>query len=185
MKTKVYCLAFALLAMSVFASFAVLSQGNGITLTEPIDSDPQVLQSSDAEIAESVSSLLYSSDEYEWLACAIYAEAGGDMCCDLCRHRVGDVILNRVVDERYPSTIYEVLTQERQYGRFYWTGVVWPERSQNPNEAHAVERAYNTARELLSGEHSDLYGTGFVFQAEFPQGTDVIYCEQCHLYYGR
>lgn len=36
----------------------------------------------------------WTEEEVEMLACAIYQEAGGDACCDLCRHRVGDVILN-------------------------------------------------------------------------------------------
>ena len=62
---------------------------------------------------------------------------------------------------------------------------VWPERSTNPGEAHAVERAYQTAREVLSGQHTDVYGTGYIFQAEFQQGSDVIYCENCGIYYGR
>ena len=125
------------------------------------------------------------AQEVELMACASYQEAGGDACCDTCRHRVGDVILNRVADERFPDTILGVLTDEWQYGRFCQTGVVWPERSTNPGEAHAVERAYQTAREVLSGQHTDVYGTGYIFQAEFQQGSDVIYCENCGIYYGR
>ena len=70
----------------------------------------------------------WTEEEVEMLACAIYQEAGGDACCDLCRHRVGDVILNRMEDDRFPDTVEEVLTAYRQYGRFYWTGVVWPGR---------------------------------------------------------
>lgn len=126
-----------------------------------------------------------SAGEVELLACAIYQEAGGDACCDTCRHRVGDVILNRIADDRFPDTMLEVLTQERQYGRFCWTGVVWPERSVYAGEAHAVERAYQTARDVLSGQHTDVYGNGYIFQAEFEQGEDVIYCADCGIYYGK
>ena len=108
-----------------------------------------------------------------------------DACCDLCRHRVGDVILNRMEDDRFPNTVEEVLTAYRQYGRFYWTGVVWPDRAVEPGEAHAVARAWETARDVLSGEHSDLYGQGYIYQAEFEQGADVIYCEDCGIYFGR
>ena len=114
-----------------------------------------------------------------------YQGAGGDACCDLCRHRVGDVILNRMEDDRFPDTVEEVLTAYRQYGRFYWTGVVWPDRAVKPGEAHAVARAWETARDVLSGEHSDLYGQGYIYQAEFEQGADVIYCEDCGIYFGR
>lgn len=74
----------------------------------------------------------WTEEEVEMLACAIYQEAGGDACCDLCRHRVGDVILNRMEDDRFPNTVEEVLTAYRQYGRFYWTGVVWPDGPSNP-----------------------------------------------------
>lgn len=121
--------------------------------------------------------------EVEMLACAIYCEAGGDACSDLCRYYVGDVILNRVNDPRFPDTIEAVLTQKSQYGRFYWTGIVWPERANYPGEAAAVARAYDTARALLSGEHSELYGAGYIWQAEFTQGTDVIYLDGT--YFGR
>ena len=98
--------------------------------------------------------------EVEMLACAIYCEAGGDACSDLCRLYVGDVILNRVDDPRFPDTMAEVLTAEGQYGRFHWTGIVWPNRASCPGEAAAVARAYDTARALLSGEHSGLYLAG-------------------------
>lgn len=122
-------------------------------------------------------------DDWERLTCAIYREAGGNAACDLCRHRVDDVILNRVEDERFPDTIEAVLTQKAQYGDMYWTGIVWPERAQYETEQAAVQRAYDTAYALLAGEHSDLYGAGYIWQAEFPQGTDGIYC--CGTYFGR
>lgn len=117
------------------------------------------------------------------LACVIYQEAGGDACSDLCRFMVGDVVLNRVADSRFPDTIEEVLTQRGQYGTFSKTGVVWPARASNPGEAAAVERAYDTARRLLSGEHSELYDAGYIWQAEFIQGKDVI--EVDGTYFGR
>ena len=122
-------------------------------------------------------------ERVELLACLIYSEAGGDACSDLCRFMVGDVVLNRVADSRFPDTIEEVLTQRGQYGTFSKTGVVWPARASNPGEAAAVERAYDTARRLLSGEHSELYDAGYVWQAEFIQGKDVI--EVDCTYFGR
>ena len=121
--------------------------------------------------------------EVEMLACVIYQEAGGDMCSDECRMYVGDVVLNRIMDERFPDTMEEVLTQRAQYGRFYWTGIVWPSRAQYPGEARAVERAYETARKLLSGEHSEIYGEGYVWQAEFTQGTEGFWCDG--MYFGK
>ena len=124
-------------------------------------------------------------DEYavELLACTIYCEAGADSISDETRRMVGDVVLIRVEDSRFPDSIEAVLTQRAQYGRFHWTGVVWPSRADSDAEKHAVDRAYRIARELLSGEHSALYGKGYVYQAEFKQGSGSI--ESDGIYFGR
>lgn len=119
----------------------------------------------------------------EMLACTIYAEAGGDACSDLCRRMVADVVLNRVEDPRFPDTMEEVLTQEGQYGTWHWTGIQWPERASYPGEAAAVERAYNIARSVLEGEHSSIFGQGYIWGAEFSQGRDVVLIDG--LYFGR
>lgn len=121
--------------------------------------------------------------DIELLACVIYQEAGGDACCDDCRRRVADVVLNRVNDSRFPNDIHSVLTQPNQYGRYFQTGVVWPKRASNQGEKKAVERAYRIAEEVLSGHHSDLYGQGYIWQALFKQGKDQVYC--CGTYFGR
>lgn len=127
--------------------------------------------------------VVIDGEELEMLACAIYQEAGSDNCCDECRRRVADVILNRVADSRFPNTIEEVLTQPRQYGTFDKTGIVWAERANTPEEEHAVDRAYRIAAEVLGGKHSDLYRAGYIWQAEFAQGNDLVEC--CGIYYGR
>ncbi len=119
----------------------------------------------------------------EHLACLIYSEAGGDDCSDECRIDVGDVALNRENDPRFPDTLEEVLTAPRQYGNWHTTGIVWPARASNPLEAAAVERAYDIARRLLSGEHGELFGAGYVWEAEFEQGTDGFWLDG--LYFGR
>lgn len=119
----------------------------------------------------------------ERLACVIYQEVGGNMHCDECRKRVGDVVLNRVNDPRFPNTIEGVLLQSGQYGKLSWTGIVWQSRAQYASEKAAVERAYRIADELLAGNHSSLYGNGYVWQAGFVQGRDNIYC--CGHYFGR
>lgn len=122
--------------------------------------------------------------ELELLAIAICQEGGGDSVCDECRYRIGDVVINRVNDPRFPDTLQEVLEQEGQYGRFHWTGVKWPDRASNASEQAAVERAKETAYNLLADiRHSDMYGNGYIWQAEFKQGTDIVEC--CGIYYGR
>ena len=113
----------------------------------------------------------YTADELEWLACVIYNEAGSDSISDETRLMVGCVVLNRVADPRFPDTIYEVLTQERQYGLFHWTGIKWADRAQY--EPEAVERARECARRALDGER--VLTETVVWQSEFVQGKIAEY----------
>jgi N-acetylmuramoyl-L-alanine amidase len=112
---------------------------------------------------------LYTEEELRLLAIAIYCEAGSDNISDETRMMVAQVIINRVNDERFPDTIEEVLTQRGQYGRFYWTGVVWPSRA--ASEPEAVARAFACAKRVLDGEWP--LPVDVVFQAEFIQGEIV------------
>ena len=122
--------------------------------------------------------------EVEQLAIAIYREAGADYVCDACRYRVGDVVLNRVADPRFPDTIEAVLTQRGQYGTMYWDGVIWPDRAFLPQEQHAAARAESVALDLLTGNHSELAGEGYIFQSEFPDlGHSATMC--CGIYYAK
>ena len=125
-------------------------------------------------------------EDVERLACVIYQEAGGDTCCDLCRKRVADVVLNRVKDPRFKgTTIEEILTDgdpAPQWGLYSVTGVVWPEKASYPEEAEAVQRAWDTAFDVLEGNHSDLT-EDYIWCAEFPQGKDIIEC--CGIYFGK
>ena len=115
----------------------------------------------------------YSEQELEMLAMVIYQEAGGDACSNECRQMVGEVVLNRVADSRFPNTIYEVISAPYQYGRLHWR-FDWPERAQNPGEEHAVLRAYDIAAALLTNSVERLLPEDTVFQAEFPQGKETI-----------
>lgn len=163
----------------VLQILTIMAMLTGMTLAPvmPIPPEPMPLAMTAGAVLD------VPAEDLEMLACVIYQEAGGDACSDECRFMVGDVVLNRVADSRFPDTIEEVLTQRGQYGTFSKTGVVWPARAGNPGEAAAIERAYDTARRLLSGEHSELYGAGYIWQAEFIQGKDVI--EVDGTYFGR
>lgn len=112
--------------------------------------------------------------DLELLALVIYQEAGGDACSDKARQMVGEVVLNRVADKRYPCTIEGVITQQAQYGRLHWTGPVWPERAKDPGEQHAVERAYRIAGDLLIRKVDRILPRDVIYQAEFEQGTEVV-----------
>lgn len=124
----------------------------------------------------------YTDADLEMMALVIYQEAGGDACSDETRLMVGNVVLNRVADDRFPDTIEEVLLQERQYGRLHWTGLVWPERASQSVEAHAVQRAYDCAERVLNGER--LLPEDVIWQAEFKQGTEIV-AEQDGFYFCR
>lgn len=126
------------------------------------------------EYVEPVEEKPYTEDELEALALVIYQEAGSDACSDATRYMVGEVVLNRIAADLFPNTMYEVLTQEAQYGRLAWDGLIWPERASNPGEKHAVERAYETARKLLNGDVSRLLPKDTIYQAEFAQGSEVV-----------
>lgn len=125
----------------------------------------------------------YSPFDVELLACVIYQEAGGDYVDDNFRRMVGDVVLNRVNDPRFANTIYGVLITPGQYGWDCYSGVTWPARAYTAYEQHAVARAYRIAEELLNGYHSDIYGQGYVWQAEFVQGD--YYFQYYNTYFGR
>ena len=122
----------------------------------------------------------YTDEELDMLALIVYQEAGGDKVSDDTRRLVAQVFLNRVKDSRFPDSFYEVATAERQYGRLYWTGIVWPERASSQAEAHAVERAYKIAQEVLESDEP-ICPEGVIFQTEFVQGE--IYEEQDGMYF--
>lgn len=122
----------------------------------------------------------YTEDDLEMLALAIYQEAGGDENSDETRIMVGNVVMNRVADDRYPNDIYGVLTQKRQYGRLHWTGLKWADRASKPEEQYAVARAYECAKQVLEGVK--LVPDNVVYQAEFEQGKG-IYAQQDGFYF--
>lgn len=122
----------------------------------------------------------YTERELEILAIVIYQEAGADYIQNSTRYYVGDVFMNRVESDRYPNTIEEVALQRAQYGTLYWTGIVWPERAQNPGESHAVQRAWDIAKDILEGNRT--LPRYVIFQSEKKQG-DATYLHQDGLYF--
>jgi hypothetical protein len=158
-----------------------------LVISEPVDVvevpvEPEVVQVVAEIEAPAEPEKAYSEEDLEMLALVIYQEAGGDACSDETRLMVGNVVMNRVADDRFPNTIEEVLLQERQYGRLHWTGLVWPERASQSVEAHAVQRAYDCAERVLNGEL--LLPEDVIWQAEFKQGTEVV-AEQDGFYFCR
>lgn len=147
---------------------------------EPLPVEPVVLKTEEP---------VFEEPEIDWavqeqLAVGIYREGGGDSVCDDCRVRIADVMLNRVADPRFPDTLAEVLTQKGQYGTMHTDGITFPARAAQPEEFHAVQRAYDTAEEVMGGRHSELYGQGYIYQSEFPNlGHDAF--EHCGIYFAK
>lgn len=173
-----------------------LAIGSQATVTLPEEEDtfiePPVLQENISYVENSVEDVQtpppveevpepdYTAEELEILAIIIYQEAGADYCSDDTRRKVGSVFLNRVNHPGFPDTFEEVATGKSQYGTLYWTGIVWPDRAVNPGEAHAVERAYRIAEDLLLS--GSILPPNVIWQAEFPQG-DGLYCQQDDIYF--
>lgn len=103
----------------------------------------------------------YTDEDLYVLSHIISAEAGN--CSRDMMLSIGSVVLNRVADDRFPDTIYEVVfqTDPLQYSPTE-NGTYW-----NDPTPEAVEVA-----QMLLEEGSQI-DSSVVWQAEFPQGEDV------------
>ena len=103
----------------------------------------------------------YTQEDLDLLAHVIYAEAGSDYCTDEMRYGVGSVVLNRVEDECFPDTLYNVIYQKGQY-QCTWDGNI----DKTPDE-----RSYRIAQNLLN--NGSIFPSDVVYQAEFKQGSGM------------
>lgn len=149
------------------------------TVQEPVENIVEPVEEPVVHV-DSTSDKTYTDEELEILALIVYQEAGGDNVSDDTRRLVAQVFLNRVNDSRFPDSFYEVATADRQYGRLYLTGIVWPDRASSPAEGPAVGRAYKIAQEVLESDEP-ICPEGVIFQAEFVQGD--IYAAQDGMYF--
>lgn len=140
-------------------------------VTEP-PTEPPTEPATEPETIPTETVYPYTEKDLEYLALVIYQEAGGDMYSDKTRLMVGTVVMNRVADDRFPDTIFDVILQYGQYGRLHWTGPMWPARRWDAVEAHAVERAYAIAERILNGERA--LPLDVVFQSEYIQGEEIV-----------
>lgn len=110
----------------------------------------------------------YTDEDLFLMACAIYAEAGGNAASDETRLLVGSVILNRLANGYWGDTLREVLEAPGQYNTFSSTGVVFPARAYTEVEQEAVARAYRIAQQVL--DEGPICPPEVIWQAEFKQG---------------
>lgn len=107
----------------------------------------------------------YTEDDLFYLAAAVCREAGGES--EEIQLLVANVIINRVNSSLYPDTIYEVLTQYKQYGTMWKYGVSFPDWA----DENVKEQCYSVAQRILDGER--YCPENVLFQAEFQQGSGV------------
>ena len=107
----------------------------------------------------------YTEDDLFYLAAAVCREAGGES--EEIQLLVANVFINRVNSSHYPDTIYEVLTQYKQYGTMWKYGVSFPDWA----DEKVKEQCYSVAQRILEGER--FCPENVLFQAEFKQGSGV------------
>lgn len=110
----------------------------------------------------------YTHEELEIMAIIIYQEHGGNASSDETRIKIGNVVMNRVASDAFPDTIKEVALQSGQWGTLSITEIKWADRASQPEEAEAVQRAYDCAKRVLEGE--TLLPENVIWAAEFKQG---------------
>lgn len=67
------------------------------------------------EAAKEAEAPAYSDEDLYWLSRVVFAEAGCSWFPDWVQRDVASVVLNRVADSRYPSTIKDVIFDPYQY----------------------------------------------------------------------
>lgn len=90
----------------------------------------------------------HNSQEIVWLAKNIYFEARNQPLVG--QIAVGQVVMNRYRSLSFPNSIYEVITQDKQ---FSWYS---DKRSNNPKNITAFAKCYILAKEIYEGKYPDL-----------------------------
>ena len=103
----------------------------------------------------------YTEEELDLLSRVVFCEAGSNWLSDEHQRAVASVVLNRVNDSRFPSTIKDVVYQRGQYGCVR-NGMI----NKAPNQ-----RAIDNAKYVL--ENGVTIPTNIVWQAQFRQGNGL------------
>ena len=85
----------------------------------------------------------YTSDDLDWLAKIVHAEAGGEP--DLGKIAVGNVVMNRVKSSEFPDNVYDVVF-DRKFG-VQFTPVANGTIYNNP-----TKQSYHAAKKALFGK---------------------------------
>ena len=178
--SAVYCILLTSLLVSIHNGNKMKMSASIHEHTEIVETQDNVVDNNVNDVNNSVYTPAYTDEELEILAIIIYQEAGGNACSDDTRRKVGSVFLNRVNSPYFPDTFEEVATQKGQYGTLHKTGIQWPYRALNVQEADDVSRAFRIAEELLIT--GSILPDNVIWQAQFKQG-DGVYCYQDKTYF--
>lgn len=107
--------------------------------------------------------LSYTEEELYLLASVMYAENGCDWFPPVIQLMTGSVVLNRVQNDMYPDTIYDVVYQSGQYG------CAWNGSFSTPPSNQAIENA----RYLL--ENGSILPENVIYQSGVPQGSGIYF----------
>jgi len=106
---------------------------------------------------------LQKQKDIDLLARVINAEMGCSWFSDDLLKYTGSVVLNRIKDNNFPNSLYDVIYAKGQY-KCTWDGNI---------EKEPAERHYKIAKELI--ENGSVLPDSVVYQAEFPQGSGIYY----------
>lgn len=113
----------------------------------------------------------YTDEDIRILATMVYYEAG--QTTEQLRQYVAQVAVNRVLDSRFPNTIYGVITQPGQYAGKYATEEA-TQKIKNNDAANGTYHWLNcvSSAKMALMERVDM-PRNVLFQANFTQGTGV------------
>lgn len=110
-----------------------------------------------------LNSWCYTDEDLILLAKVINIEAGDD-CTDEHKMYVGQVVLNRILDDRFPNTLEAVIYQTEPTKQYACT-------DSSAFQGYPSERSIECAYRLLNGEK--ICNEDIIWQSEFPQGITV------------
>lgn len=147
---------------------------NTETTTKAVPDTTKVLPSTtnaiSPEVVETVPKGYYtiacSDYELDILAATVYHEAGSNECTDRHQQLVAQVVINRVLSNEFPNTIYDVVTQGNPVQYENNGAILGLAKSKN-----IPQRCYDNAILALRGEVNCPYDV--VWQANFVQGRGV------------
>lgn len=164
MTDKIRVTIFFFVTITILQQLTILSQNKLINLqSEQIELLEQFKEPVQEKAFEKTSYIKtvfakrqINKSDLDLLARIITAEAS--VMSDEVQLLVGQVVLNRVADDRFPDTIRDVIYQKGQYA---------PVKNGSIHN-EPTERALRNAKKLLSGYRA--CGEKVVWQAEFKQG---------------